>query len=71
MFWQFSVELKQICKEYHERITKLENIKYDLEYEVRQKDFVVSDLPPMTDDYRQMRSNVKSRHRHSCDLAFD
>ena len=35
-------QLKQICKEYHERISKLEYLKYDLEYEVRQKDFVVS-----------------------------
>jgi len=36
--------LQAICKEYHERISKLEDIKYDLEYEVRQKDFVVNEL---------------------------
>lgn len=30
-----------ICKEYHQRIAQLEDIKYDLEYAVRQKEFVV------------------------------
>ncbi|GBL75734.1 Troponin I [Araneus ventricosus] len=33
--------LQAICKEYHQRIMKLEDAKYDLEYAVRQKEFVV------------------------------
>ncbi|KAH9374109.1 hypothetical protein HPB48_005378 [Haemaphysalis longicornis] len=33
-----------ILKQYHARIAQLEDAKYDLEYEVRQKDFVVRPL---------------------------
>ncbi|UYV77965.1 K02A2.6-like [Cordylochernes scorpioides] len=36
-----SAGLQALCKEFHARISKLENAKYDLEYEVRQKDFLV------------------------------
>jgi len=44
--------LQQICKEYYDRIAKLENLKYDLEYEVRQKDFVVNELSIEVNDLR-------------------
>ncbi|GIY45984.1 troponin I [Caerostris darwini] len=33
--------LQAVCKEYYQRIMKLEDAKYDLEYAVRQKEFVV------------------------------
>ncbi|RWS15824.1 troponin I protein-like protein [Dinothrombium tinctorium] len=32
----------KICQEYYERIKRLEDVKYDLEYEVKQKDVLVS-----------------------------
>jgi len=44
--------LQSICKEYHTRISKLEDIKYDLEYEVRQKDFVINELSIQVNDLR-------------------
>jgi len=44
--------LQSICKEYYERILKLEDIKYDLEYAVRQKDFVVNELSIEVNDLR-------------------
>lgn len=34
-------QLKQICKQYHDRICNLENVKYDLEYVVKRKDVEV------------------------------
>ncbi|KAG8186244.1 hypothetical protein JTE90_004223 [Oedothorax gibbosus] len=33
--------IQAICKQYHQRIMQLEDAKYDLEYAVRQKEFVV------------------------------
>ena len=33
--------LKQICKEYHERLFLCESQKWDLEYEVRRRDYEV------------------------------
>ncbi|XP_054164966.1 troponin I-like [Oppia nitens] len=45
-------QLRDICKEYHKRINKLEELKYDLEYEVRQKDFVVNELSIEVNDMR-------------------
>ncbi|CAG2111053.1 unnamed protein product [Medioppia subpectinata] len=44
--------LQQICKEYYDRIAKLENLKYDLEYAVIQKDFVVNELSIEVNDLR-------------------
>lgn len=35
-------ELQQVCKEYHERLMKLEGEKYDLEYSTAKKEFEVS-----------------------------
>jgi len=49
---QNDVSLQSICKEYYARIQKLEDIKYDLEYEVRQKDFVVNELAIEVNDLR-------------------
>jgi len=44
--------LQKICQEYYDRICKLEDIKYDLEYEVRQKDFIVNELSIEVNDLR-------------------
>jgi len=44
--------LMQFCKEYHKRIAELEDKKYDLEYEVRQKDFLVNELTIQVNDLR-------------------
>ena len=38
---RFAAALKQICKEYHDRVMGLEGKKYDLEFDVRLKDFQV------------------------------
>jgi len=44
--------LQALCKEYHTRLSKLEDAKYDLEYEVRQKDFVINELSIQVNDMR-------------------
>lgn len=44
--------MKKICKEYHDRIAKLEDSKYDLEYEVRQKDYLINELQVQVSDMR-------------------
>ncbi|XP_013781844.1 troponin I-like isoform X1 [Limulus polyphemus] len=44
--------LQAICKEYHKRILGLEDAKYDLEYEVRQKDFLINELNIQVNDLR-------------------
>jgi len=44
--------LQAICKEYHQRIVKLEDAKYDLEYAVRQKEYVISELNAQVNDMR-------------------
>merc|ERR1739838_857001 len=36
--------LKQICKEYHERLFLCESQKWDLEYEVRRRDYEINEL---------------------------
>lgn len=41
-----------ILKQYHARISQLEDAKYDLEYEVRQKDFVINELTIQVNDLR-------------------
>ena len=35
-------QLRKICKEYHDRAAKIENLKYDLEHEVVIKDYEVT-----------------------------
>lgn len=42
----------QILKEYHNRITKLEDAKYDLEVVVRQKDYEINELNIQVNDLR-------------------
>ena len=37
----FLESLKDICKEYHERLFLCESQKWDLEYEVRKRDYEV------------------------------
>jgi len=44
--------LQSILKEYHARISKLEDAKYDLEYDVRQKDFVINELSIQVNDLK-------------------
>jgi len=38
----YKEHLRQICKEYHARAAKIENLKYDLEHEVVIKDYEVN-----------------------------
>ncbi|KAI2807046.1 Troponin I, slow skeletal muscle [Blomia tropicalis] len=45
-------KLADLCRDYHKRISKLEDSKYDLEYEVRQKDFVINELSIQVNDLR-------------------
>lgn len=45
-------KITSICREYFNRIAKLEDIKYDLEYDVRQKDFVINELSIQVNDLR-------------------
>merc|ERR1712110_685732 len=44
--------LVQICKEYHSKICKLENTKYDLEHEVYIKDYEINELNIAVNDLR-------------------
>jgi len=44
--------LQAVLKEYHKRLTDLEDNKYDLEYEVRQKDFLINELTIQVNDLR-------------------
>jgi troponin I len=44
--------LASICRNYHERIEKLEDEKYDFEYIVKGKDFQISDLNAQVNDLR-------------------
>jgi len=45
-------QLESICKEYHNRIARLENEKYDFEYIVKGKDYQISDLNAQVNDLR-------------------
>ncbi|OQR67632.1 troponin I-like [Tropilaelaps mercedesae] len=44
--------LQTTLREYHRRIIDLEGQKYDLEYEVRQKDFLINELTIQVNDLR-------------------
>jgi len=44
--------VKTICREYHQRIERLENEKYDFEYIVKGKDYQISDLNAQVNDLR-------------------
>ncbi|XP_073999939.1 troponin wings up A isoform X3 [Rhodnius prolixus] len=45
-------KLKKIAKDYHSRIARLEDEKYDLEYVVKKKDFEIADLNSQVNDLR-------------------
>merc|ERR1712168_545709 len=45
-------QLRQICKEYHARAAKIENLKYDLEHEVVIKDYEINELNIAVNDLR-------------------
>lgn len=44
--------LQAICREYHARVSKLEDDKYDLEIIVRQKDYEINELNIQVNDLR-------------------
>lgn len=44
--------LKQVCKEYHERLFLCESQKWDLEYEVRRRDYEINELNIQVNDLR-------------------
>jgi len=45
-------ELEKIARQFHDRICQLEDSKYDLEYQVRQKDFEINELNIQVNDLR-------------------
>jgi len=45
-------ELEKIARQFHQRICELEDSKYDLEYQVRQKDFEINELNIQVNDLR-------------------
>uniref|UniRef100_W8AX57 Troponin I n=1 Tax=Ceratitis capitata TaxID=7213 RepID=W8AX57_CERCA len=48
----FTGELQEICEEYYERMYICEGQKWDLEYEVRKKDWEINDLNAQVNDLR-------------------
>ncbi|XP_054721564.1 troponin I-like [Uloborus diversus] len=44
--------LQAICREYQKRIQELEEAKYDLEYDVGHKDFMINELAIQVNDLR-------------------
>lgn len=42
----------QLANQYHERIAKLENEKYDLEYAVNRKDYEITEMASKVNDMR-------------------
>jgi troponin I len=44
--------LNTVCRDYHTRVSQLEEEKYDLEYIVKGKDFQISDLNAQVNDLR-------------------
>uniref|UniRef100_A0A1B6CHI2 Troponin I n=1 Tax=Clastoptera arizonana TaxID=38151 RepID=A0A1B6CHI2_9HEMI len=44
--------MKKVLRDYHERINRLEDQKFDLEYLVKKKDFEISDLNSQVNDLR-------------------
>lgn len=45
-------ELEKIARDFHQRVAALEEAKYDLEYQVRQKDFEINELTIQVNDLR-------------------
>lgn len=48
----FLEELQSVMSGYHARIVVLEEAKYDLEYEVRQNDFMLNELTIQVNELR-------------------
>merc|ERR1719357_2051206 len=44
--------LKQICKDYHDRVYMCESQKWDLDFEVRKKDYEINELNILVNDFR-------------------
>ncbi|EEB18164.1 Troponin I, putative [Pediculus humanus corporis] len=44
--------IKRILREYHQRIANLEDVKFDLEYAVKKKDYEISELNAQVNDLR-------------------
>lgn len=55
----FAEELEEICKEYYERMYVCEGQKWDLEYEVRKRDWEV--LPKHKKKQKQTKNNILSK----------
>ncbi|VDP10084.1 unnamed protein product [Soboliphyme baturini] len=45
-------ELEKIAQDFYTKVTQLEELKYDLEYSVRQKDFEINELTIQVNDLR-------------------
>jgi len=45
-------QLEDLAKKFHQKIAELEELKYDLEYNVRQKDFEINELTIQVNDLR-------------------
>ncbi|XP_023318822.1 troponin I isoform X15 [Trichogramma pretiosum] len=45
-------QLKRVLRDYHDRITKLEDKKFDIEYIVKKKDYEISELNSQVNDLR-------------------
>jgi len=45
-------QLLQLARQYHERVSKLESEKYDLEYAVSRKDYEISEMAAKVNDMR-------------------
>jgi hypothetical protein len=45
-------KLEALAKQFHQKIAELEELKYDLEYNVRQKDFEINELTIQVNDLR-------------------
>lgn len=47
-----AVDLRKLCQEYYNIISKLESEKYDLEYQVRKIDYEIQELSLKVNDMR-------------------
>ncbi|XP_058790453.1 troponin I isoform X14 [Phymastichus coffea] len=45
-------QIKRVLRDYHERICKLEDKKFDIEYVVKKKDYEIADLNSQVNDLR-------------------
>lgn len=45
-------QLIQLARQFHERIARLEDEKYDLEYQVNKKDYEITEMASKVNDMR-------------------